>query len=93
MSLADDLLELAKKSVNYNKSDVLDVRLRRSVSTAYYALFHLLLEHGAAKVVGHAGLRQLVSRAYVHGDMFKAAKSFRSGAGGLPNHLTAPLVP
>jgi hypothetical protein len=91
MSLADDLLELAKKSVNYNRSDVLDARLRRSVSTGYYALFHLLLEHGAARIVGHPGLRQLVSRAYVHGDMYRAAKAFRSGAGGLPSLLIAPF--
>jgi uncharacterized protein (UPF0332 family) len=91
MSLADDLLELAKKSVNYNKSDCLDVRLRRAVSTGYYALFHLLLEHGSAKIVGHAGLRHLVSRAYVHADMSKAAKSFRSGVGGLPTLLATPF--
>jgi hypothetical protein len=91
MSLADDLLELAKKSVNYNKSDVLGARLRRAISTAYYALFHLLLEHGAARIVGHAGLRQLVGRAYSHTDMAKAAKSFRSGSGSLPTLLTAPF--
>jgi len=89
MSLADDLLGLAKKMVNYRKADLLDARLRRAVSTAYYAVFHLLLERGAAKLVGHPGLRRLVSRAYVHGEMYKAAKAFKAGAGGLPAHVTA----
>lgn len=91
MGLADDLLSLAKKTVNYQKADVLDARLRRSISTAYYALFHLLTESAAARIVGHAGLRQLVSRAYAHADMHRAAKAFKSGAGGLPAHLTAPF--
>jgi len=88
VSLAEDLLELAKKSVNYNRSDVLDARLRRAISTGYYALFHLLLEHGAARIIRHIGLQQLVSRAYVHNDMQRAAKSFLSGSGGLPKHIT-----
>jgi uncharacterized protein (UPF0332 family) len=91
MSLADDLLELAKKMVGYRKKDVLEARLRRAISTAYYALFHMLLEKGSARIITHAGLRQLVSRSYVHGDMYKAAKSFVSGAGGLPRHVTAPF--
>jgi uncharacterized protein (UPF0332 family) len=91
MSLADDLLELARKMVKYEKKDVLEARLRRAVSTAYYALFHLLLEKGSAKLVGHAGLRQLVSRAYLHGDMYKAAKTFVAGIGGLPKHVIAPF--
>jgi uncharacterized protein (UPF0332 family) len=92
MSLADDLLDLAKKMVNYKKADVLDARLRRAISTAYYALFHLLLEKGSAKFVTHPGLRQLVSRAYVHGDMYKAAKKFESGIGGLPGQVTAAFA-
>lgn len=89
MSLADDLLELAKKSVNYSKSDLLDARLRRSISTGYYAVFHLLLESGSAKLAGHAGVRQLVSRAYSHGDMQQAAKGFQSQV--LPAKLSAPF--
>ncbi len=89
MSLADDLLELAKKSVNYSRSDVLDARLRRSVSTAYYALFHLLVEDGAARLTGHSGLRMLVGRAFVHGEMYKTARAFRSGPGGLPTTVSA----
>jgi hypothetical protein len=92
MSLANDLLDLAKKMVNYKKADVLDARLRRAISTAYYALFHLLLEKGAARIVVHSGIRQLVSRAYGHPDMAKTAKIFLRGSGGLPSHLTAPFT-
>jgi hypothetical protein len=93
VSLADDLLELAKKSVNYSRSDVLDARLRRSVSTAYYALFHLLVEAGAARLTGHPGLRMLVGRAFVHADMYKTAKTFKSGPGGLPATVSALGIP
>ncbi len=92
MSLATELLHLAKKSVNYKKTDLLGVRLRRAISTAYYALFHLLLESGSAAIVVHAGLRHLVSRAYTHGDMQKAAKGFLSGVGGLPGHVTGAFA-
>ena len=91
MSLAEDLLELAKKSVNYKKLDLLDARLRRAVSTAYYAVFHLLAEQGAAKLASHPGIRLLAGRAYAHGDMYKAAKAFKSGIGALPALLKAPF--
>ncbi len=90
MSLADDLLELAKKSVNYNKPDLLDARVRRAISTAYYALFHLLTEQAAAKLSSHPGIRILVGRAYAHGDMYKTAKTFKSG--GLPTVMKAPFA-
>jgi len=91
MSIADDLLALAKKMVNYQKSDLSDVRVRRAISTAYYAIFHLLTESGAAKLANHPGTRLLAGRAFNHGDMQKTAKAFKSGAGGLPDVLKIPF--
>jgi len=91
MSMANDFLDLAKKLVRYQKADVLRARLRRAISTAYYAIFHLLLENGSAKIVSHPQIRILVGRAYTHSEMVKTAKSFQSGANSLPAHLTAPF--
>lgn len=91
MSIADDLLELAKKMVRYTKPDIRDVRARRAISTAYYALFHFLTERGTAKLASHPGIRILAGRAYAHGEMYKTAKSFRSGTAGLPAQLRTPF--
>lgn len=91
MSRADDLLDLSRKMVGYTRTDLVEARVRRAISTAYYALFHLLLEHGVARVVTHPGLRLLVGRAYSHGDMIKSAKTFQSGGESLPTYLTAPF--
>ena len=91
MSLSDDLLELATKMANYKKGDVRDARRRRAISTAYYALFHFLLEQGAVKLAAHTGGRRMIGRVYSHGDMVKAAKAFKSGPGALPARLKAPF--
>lgn len=44
MSLPDGLLGLARDLIDLNKNRPRQATLRRAVSTAYYALFHLLLE-------------------------------------------------
>ena len=93
MSLSEDLLELATKMANYKKADVQDARRRRAISTAYYALFHFLLEQAAVKLASHVGVRRLIARAYNHNDMAKAAKAFKSGPGALPAQLKAPFGP
>jgi hypothetical protein len=43
MGLADDLLGLADRLAKPTSSDPEQASLRRAVSTAYYALFHLLV--------------------------------------------------
>lgn len=59
--------------------------LRRAVSTAYYALFHLLTQAGAALVHRSAALRLLLARHYEHRDMKNASRGFADA------RLTAPL--
>jgi uncharacterized protein (UPF0332 family) len=66
---ADDLLEaayhLAYRNVNPNQAS-----LRRAVSTAYYALFHLLID----EAVGNWGVarhRSILARTFEHGSMKK----------------------
>ena len=69
MSLANDLLELARDLLE--PADRLErrgrpkqVRLRRSISTAYYSLFSLLTEEAATMMVG-GGNENKALRGYV----------------------------
>ena len=55
-------------------------KLRRSISTAYYALFSLLVEAGAAALAGTGPqskeLRAILARTFEHSEMFKACLGF-----------------
>lgn len=53
--------------------------LRRAISTAYYALFHLLIQAGASVVSRQPILRPFVARQYDHKDMKSASRSFAEG--------------
>jgi uncharacterized protein (UPF0332 family) len=88
MTLATDLLEQARHLASREKKKPRQASLRRAISTAYYSLFHLLLEAGSRQFVVDVSLRRLVSRAFSHGEMQKAAKCFASG-GDLPAHLSS----
>ena len=65
--------------------------LRRSVSAAYYALFHWLVEQSSTRFLGrglrHRRMRHAFARAFSHSEMVQACRSFRAGFGGLPTHL------
>lgn len=53
--------------------------LRRSVSTAYYALFHLLVDAAAGRLVSGTDrqpLRNCLTRAFDHGVMKRVARQF-----------------
>lgn len=58
--------------------------LRRAVSAAYYGIFHFLIDQSSRFLVGSTGqrerFRKATARAYVHGEMAAAAKTFRGGA-------------
>jgi len=55
--------------------------LRRAVSAAYYALFHLLVADGAKRLspAKPEGLRLLIQRAFNHGEMRAVCKGFAEG--------------
>lgn len=73
-------------------------RLRRSISTAYYALFSLLVEAGAAALAGTGPqskeLRALLARTFEHSEMQKVCKGFanRNPAGRWKNCLANQSV-
>jgi len=52
------------------RGKISDARIRRSISTLYYALYHFLLEGAAARLIGtHSGLlrrRRLFVRSFTH---------------------------
>jgi hypothetical protein len=94
VSLDEDLLEQAEHLAGRDPKRPKQASLRRSVSAAYYALFHLLVREATAAIVSDTQLRQLVPRAFDHSEMKKACQPFAAGA--LPDHLkavTAAVVP
>jgi hypothetical protein len=94
MSLDEDLLEQAEYLARRDPTRPKQANLRRAISSAYYALFHMLIREAAAALVSDVRLRLLVPRAFDHGEMKQACRPFAAGA--LPDHIKAvtdPTVP
>lgn len=81
MALHHDLLEQAAHLVTRETRKPRQASLRRGISAAYYALFHLLVADGARRLAPSvpAGLRPLVQRAFNHGDMRAVCRGFADG--------------
>lgn len=73
MSFSEELLELAHNVVLEDVRTANQAALRRGVSTAYYALFHLLIDQAVGQwpVERH---RNRLARAFKHQDMKKACE-------------------
>jgi hypothetical protein len=88
--LHDQLLEQARHLATRDRRRPQQGNLRRAVSTAYYALFHFLVNRAARFMVGATGdrsaLRNFVSRAFAHSEVASACKSFAGGT--LPATVT-----
>lgn len=67
-SFADDLLQQAYHLARKERLNPRQASLRRAVSTAYYALFHLLLGEAVGKW-GVARQRGVIARTFEHGKM------------------------
>jgi uncharacterized protein (UPF0332 family) len=76
MPFADDLLEQARHLANREPKRPKQASLRRAVSTAYYALFHLLTSE-AAKNWKRPAERTAVARIFDHGSMVKVCATKR----------------
>ena len=84
MNLAADLLEQAKDLLDNtraeNRGRPQQAKLRRSISTAYYSLFSLLVEEAAIEMIGGGSkkkaLRGYVSRAISHEAIRGVCKGF-----------------
>jgi uncharacterized protein (UPF0332 family) len=76
MGIAQDLLQQAHHLARYETSPS-QASLRRAVSTAYYALFHLLLEDTVLRWQGSPEARSGLQRAFDHGPMKTVSLQFR----------------
>ena len=77
MGLADDLLEQARFLAAYEGENSKQTSLRRSVSTAYYALFHLLAEDASDRWHGSLEAKTGIQRGFNHGTMRSVSNQFQ----------------
>jgi uncharacterized protein (UPF0332 family) len=77
MGVAEDLLQQANHLATYEGPNPSQASLRRAVSTAYYALFHLLAEAAALRWNGSPEARTGMQRGFQHGPMWNISKQFR----------------
>jgi hypothetical protein len=80
MGLADDLLILAGHLANPSTNHPEQAWLRRSVSTSYYALFHLLVGDAVQCWNGSVAARVGLERAFGHDNMYKVSQTVSQGS-------------
>src|SRR5437899_999989 len=73
MAYSDELLELAQDIANLHAQRPHQPSLRRAVSTAYYALFHLLISEATSNW-GRPELRAILAQVFDHGPTKQAAE-------------------
>lgn len=81
--MPDDLLDQASYLARFDKGKPKQANLRRAVSSAYYALFHLLVDEACRAWLGTtndvAPYRFVLGRAFDHGTMKRCCESFSGG--------------
>jgi hypothetical protein len=92
VTLHHDLLEQAIHLAKREARRPRQASLRRAVSAAYYALFHLLAAEGAAIMTRGSTprLRAQVQRAFAHSEMRRICQHFAGGT--LPEPMRALVV-
>ena len=92
MAIADDLLTLAEHLTKPSATDPEQAWLRRSISTAYYALFHLLVGEAAQRWRGSPESRLGLERAFKHDQMKEVNRAVVTGSwkGWSTPRLVAP---
>ena len=73
MAFHDDLLEVARQLAGLHPGGANQASLRRAASTAYYALFHLLIAEATANWA-RPELRAVLGRCFEHGTMLTASE-------------------
>jgi uncharacterized protein (UPF0332 family) len=94
MTLHADLLAQAQHLVRREPRRPKQASLRRGISAAYYALFHLLVSEGARVLASGTqvqGMRRLLSRAFQHSEMSDVCRAFANA--NLPAKITGPIGP
>jgi hypothetical protein len=80
MGIADDLLTLADRLANPAPTDPEQACLRRAVSTAYYALFHLLVQEAVQGWLGSPAARLGLERTLEHRNMRDVSRTVSQGS-------------
>jgi uncharacterized protein (UPF0332 family) len=78
VSLHTELLAQAEHLARVGERRSSQASLRRAVSTAYYALFHLLVHEATVTFVAIPALRGHFSRAFEHANMKSVSQAFAS---------------
>lgn len=96
-----DLLLQARHPARHDPGKPCQVNLRRAISSAYYALFHALVDETCRLMIGArhsaAPFRHVLGRAFAHGTMKQACAAFAGGtltatvAKGLPAAFSIPI--
>lgn len=94
MALPEDMLAVARHLALREPKRPRQATLRRAISTAYYAVFHLLASAGAGALAPArpAALRARVRRAFVHEEMKQICLQFRHGNVASLSTATRPLI-
>jgi uncharacterized protein (UPF0332 family) len=75
MGIAEDLLTLASRLANPTPTEPEQASFRRSISTAYYALFHLLVQEAVQSWNGSTTARLGLERRFEHKTMKEVSNS------------------
>jgi hypothetical protein len=75
LTLAADLLKQADRLTRFEPKRPKQASLRRSISSAYYSLFHLLIDDGARVITTNSTLRPYIARTFQHGELKRIADS------------------
>jgi len=63
------LLALARELATRSSGQPSEAECRRSISTAYYAVFHMLIQAATKRLICEAGFADKVARVFQHGPM------------------------
>jgi hypothetical protein len=93
VALATDLLAQATLLAKIDSGKPKQANLRRALSAAYYAIFHLLIDDGSASVGSRlsAAGKAKVRRAFAHADMKSVCSQYAKAS--LPGSIHAQIAP
>lgn len=84
MGLSSAFVDVADELAHLGSTRPKQAALRRAISTAYYAVFHFLIEEATKHIAGvrtsEANLRAFIARGISHGGMKAVCKSVSSGS-------------
>ena len=94
--LSSDLLAQAKLLATHETRRPKQASLRRSISTAYYALFHFLVEEATFEFVGSGGINtqmgRFAARAIAHKRLKDVCIQFRKPRADQMSEIIKPLA-